>query len=70
MKDNVVHAALNSAKAASNLSSARLELSKGVKAIPNFLLDYAEIIDAATFEVAEDSCSLSGSRDSRNLQRI
>ena len=41
--------------ATSNLSLARLELSKGVKAIPNFLLDYAEIIDAATFEVAEDS---------------
>ena len=50
-----IYTALNSAKAASNLSSARLELSKGVLAIPNFLLDYAEIIDAATFEVAEDS---------------
>jgi pantoate--beta-alanine ligase len=50
-----IYTALNSAKAASNLSSARLELSKGVIAIPNFLLDYAEIIDAATFEVAEDS---------------
>ncbi len=50
-----IYAALNSAKAASELKSARLELSKGVQAIPNFLLDYAEIIDAETFAIADDS---------------
>jgi pantoate--beta-alanine ligase len=50
-----IYVALNSAKAASDLRSARLELSNGVQAIPNFLLDYAEIIDADTFAVADDS---------------
>ena len=50
-----IYNALNSTKATSDLGSARLELSKGVQAIPNFLLDYAEIIDADTFAIADDS---------------
>jgi pantoate--beta-alanine ligase len=50
-----IYGALNSAKAASDLGSARLELSKRVQAIPNLLLDYAEIIDADTFAIADDS---------------
>ncbi|CAN2230624.1 PanC Panthothenate synthetase [actinobacterium SCGC AAA044-D11] len=50
-----IYTALSAAKSASDLNSARLELSKGVLAIPNFLLDYAEIIDADTFAVADDS---------------
>jgi len=50
-----IYTALNAAKSASDLNSARLELSKGILAIPNFLLDYAEIIDADTFAVADDS---------------
>jgi pantoate--beta-alanine ligase len=50
-----IYAALKSAESASDLGSARQELSKGVLAIPNFLLDYAEIIDAETFAVADDS---------------
>ena len=50
-----IYTALSAAKSASDLNSARLELSKGVLAIPNFLLDYAEIIDVDTFAVADDS---------------
>ena len=50
-----IYTALSAAKATSDLRTARLELSKGVLAIPNFLLDYAEIIDADTFAVADDS---------------
>ena len=37
------------------MNSARLELAKGITSIPNFLLDYAEIIDADTFVVADDA---------------
>jgi pantoate--beta-alanine ligase len=50
-----IHAALSAANSVSDLKSARLELNKGIMSIPNFLLDYAEIIDADTFAVADDS---------------
>jgi pantoate--beta-alanine ligase len=32
-----------------------LQLTKGLLSIPNFLLDYAEIIDGDSFEIADDS---------------
>ena len=47
--------ALESAKSASDLTTARLQLTKGLLGIPNFLLDYAEIIDSDSFEIADDS---------------
>lgn len=47
--------ALNSANLAVDLNSARSQLTKGVLAIPNFLLDYAEIIDGDNFSIAKDS---------------
>jgi pantoate--beta-alanine ligase len=47
--------ALESAKSASDLTTARLQLTKGLLSIPNFLLDYAEIIDGDSFEIADDS---------------
>jgi pantoate--beta-alanine ligase len=50
-----IYAALSAAKSASDLKSGRLELTKGIMSIANFLLDYAEIIDADTFAVADDS---------------
>ena len=50
-----IYTALSAANSASDLKSARIELSQRVQAIPNLLLDYAEIIDADTFVVADDS---------------
>jgi pantoate--beta-alanine ligase len=47
--------ALESAKSASDLTTARLQLTQGLLSIPNFLLDYAEIIDSDSFEIADDS---------------
>ena len=47
--------ALESAKSASDLTTARLQLIKGLLGIPNFLLDYAEIIDGDSFEIADNS---------------
>jgi pantoate--beta-alanine ligase len=47
--------ALNSANSAADLTSARSQLISGVSAIPNFLLDYAEIIDSKSFTIAEGS---------------
>jgi pantoate--beta-alanine ligase len=47
--------ALTSAKSAPDLATARTNLTEGVSAIPNFLLDYAEVIDEDTFAIAEDS---------------
>lgn len=46
--------ALNSVASAQDLTSARLQLLSGVSTIPNFLLDYAEIIDTNSFEIADD----------------
>ena len=50
-----IYRALNLAKSSSNLAEAKSLLAKGVSEIPNFLLDYAEIIDSETFAVADDS---------------
>jgi pantoate--beta-alanine ligase len=47
--------ALESAKSASDLTTARLQLTQRLLSIPNFLLDYAEIIDSDSFEIADDS---------------
>lgn len=44
--------ALESANSASQLEAARTELIKGISSIPNFLVDYAELIDENSFEVA------------------
>ena len=50
-----IYKALNLANSASDLTTARSQLTKGILAIPNFLLDYAEIIDGESFAIAEDS---------------
>ena len=44
--------ALESANSAAQLEAARTELIKGISSIPNFLVDYAELIDENSFEVA------------------
>ena len=44
-----------SANSATTIELARKKLIQGVSSIPNFLLDYAEIIDETTFEVARDA---------------
>ncbi len=50
-----IYKALTSANSASDLTGARKNLLNGVKDIPNFLLDYAEVIDEDTFAIATDS---------------
>jgi pantoate--beta-alanine ligase len=50
-----IYKALNLANSAPDLTAAKLQLSNGISAIPNFLLDYAEIIDSESFAIAEDS---------------
>lgn len=50
-----IYKALNLANSASDLTTARSQLTKGISVIPNFLLDYAEIIDGESFAIAEDS---------------
>ena len=50
-----IYKALNLANSASNLTTARSQLNTGISTIPNFLLDYAEIIDGESFAIAEDS---------------
>ena len=50
-----IYKALNLANSASDLTTARSQLTKEILAIPNFLLDYAEIIDGESFAVAADS---------------
>ena len=50
-----IYKALNLANSASDLTTARLQLTKGISTIPNFLLDYAEIIDGESFAIAADS---------------
>jgi pantoate--beta-alanine ligase len=50
-----IYKALNLAKSASDLTTAKSQLTKGISAIPNFLLDYAEIIDSESFTIAEDA---------------
>jgi pantoate--beta-alanine ligase len=50
-----INKALNLAKSASDLTTAKSQLTKGILAIPNFLLDYAEIIDSESFAIAEDA---------------
>jgi pantoate--beta-alanine ligase len=47
--------ALESATSSSDLATARLQLTQGLLGIPNFLLDYAEIIDGDSFAIADDS---------------
>ncbi|MEJ6626596.1 MAG: pantoate--beta-alanine ligase [Actinomycetes bacterium] len=56
-RDNAagIYKALNSANSSSELASARAALTRGVLAIPNFLLDYAEIIDSDNFSIADGS---------------
>jgi pantoate--beta-alanine ligase len=56
-RDNAagIYKALNMANSAPDLMTARAQLTKGVLAIPNFLLDYAEIIDGEDFAIATDS---------------
>jgi len=56
-RDNAVgiFRALESANSATTIELARKKLIQGVSSIPNFLLDYAEIIDETTFEVASDA---------------
>jgi pantoate--beta-alanine ligase len=50
-----IYKALNLANSATDLTTSRTQLTKGVVAIPNFLLDYAEIIDGDNFSIAKDS---------------
>jgi pantoate--beta-alanine ligase len=50
-----IYKALNLANSASELTTARSQLNTGISTIPNFLLDYAEIIDGESFAIAEDS---------------
>jgi pantoate--beta-alanine ligase len=50
-----IYKALNLANSASDLTTARSQLNTGISTIPNFLLDYAEIIDGESFAIAEDS---------------
>jgi pantoate--beta-alanine ligase len=47
-----IYRALESANAGDNVESARTKLIKEISAIPNFLLDYAELISEDTFEIA------------------
>jgi len=50
-----IYRALEASNSASDLSTARSKLTQGLLAIPNFLLDYAEIIDGDSFVIADDS---------------
>jgi pantoate--beta-alanine ligase len=50
-----IYRALEASNSASDLATARLQLTQGLLGIPNFLLDYAEIIDGDSFEIADDS---------------
>jgi len=50
-----IYRALDAANSALDLSTARLQLTEEILAIPNFLLDYAEIIDGDTFAIADES---------------
>jgi pantoate--beta-alanine ligase len=50
-----IYKALVSAHSANDLETARLHLTQGVSAIPNFVLDYAQVIDEETFAVADES---------------
>jgi pantoate--beta-alanine ligase len=50
-----IYKALNLANSASDLTTARSQLTKEISTIPNFLLDYAEIIDDESFAIAADS---------------
>jgi pantoate--beta-alanine ligase len=58
-RDNAagIYKALNLANSTPDLATARSQLTKGILAIPNFLLDYAEIIDGDNFSIANDSTS-------------
>jgi pantoate--beta-alanine ligase len=47
-----IYRALESANSENNVESARTKLVKGISTIPNFLLDYAELINENTFEIA------------------
>lgn len=51
----IISKALKSAKSASTLGDARQILSRTLLSEPAFTCDYAEIIDAQTFEIATDS---------------
>jgi pantoate--beta-alanine ligase len=48
-----IYRALEAANSAPNIEAARVKLVNGIGAIPNFLPDYAELIDENTFEVAK-----------------
>jgi pantoate--beta-alanine ligase len=50
-----IYRALDAANSTLDLSTARLQLTEEILAIPNFLLDYAEIIDGDTFAIADES---------------
>ena len=50
-----IYAALKATAAAKDLDRARQVLAKEINSIPSFLLDYAEIIDEETFEIATDA---------------
>ena len=58
-RDNAagIFKALALASTSTDLNTARSQLIKNISAIPNFLLDYAEIIDRETFSIADDSTS-------------
>ena len=53
----VISKALNEARGAKSIKSARDVLHKVLATEPNFLLDYAEIIDADSFEIAGATCA-------------
>jgi len=53
----VISRALKEASGAKSISSAREVLHKVLATEPNFLLDYAEIIDENSFEIADDGCA-------------
>jgi pantoate--beta-alanine ligase len=44
--------ALESANSGTSVESARAKLLKEISSIPNFLMDYAELINENTFEIA------------------
>ena len=49
-----IYQALESANSGTSVESARAKLLKEISSIPNFLVDYAELIDENTFEIATD----------------
>ena len=52
----VISRALFAAAGANDLSSARKILNDVLESEPQFTIDYAEIVDALTFEIADEKC--------------